>query len=93
MANPACPGEETYWGAAGLPGQDTSRLLFGHVEVFQVGIVDVLGESFQVGHLRVLAADLTRRQPCHQLPLLCLRHAAEADCCQGGKTGGSGHCG
>lgn len=77
---PHLPWEGTYWGAAGLPGQDTSCLLFGHVEILQVGVVDVLGESFQVSHLWVLAADLARRQPCHQLPLLCLWHAPKADC-------------
>lgn len=77
---PHLPWEGTYWGAAGLPGQDTSCLLFGHVEILQVGIVDVLGESFQVSHLWVLAANLTCCQPCHQLPLLCLWHAPKADC-------------
>lgn len=77
---PHLPWEGTYWSAAGLPSQDTSCLLFGHVEILQVGVVDVLGESFQVSHLWVLAADLTRCQPCHQLPLLCLWHAPEADC-------------
>lgn len=74
---------DTHRRVAGLASEDASGLLFGHVEVFQVGVVDVLGEGLQVSHLRVVLTPLAGRQPCHQLPLLGLWHPAKADGCGG----------
>lgn len=79
----ARPSSNTHRCVAGFASEDAAGLLFGHVEVFQVGIVDVLGEGLQVGHLWVVLAPLICRQPRHQLPLLSLRHPAETDSCTG----------
>lgn len=74
---------DTHRRVAGLAREDAAGLLFGHVEVFQVGIVDVFGEGLQISHLWVVLTSLACRQPCHQLPLLGFWHPAKADGCTG----------
>lgn len=69
-----------YWAGAGLAGEDAASLLLGHVEVFQIGVVDLLGQGFEIRAIGVGGrGSLSRQEARHQLPLLCLRHAAIPD--------------
>jgi len=67
-----------YRAVPGLPREDGAGLGLGEGEVLDVGVVEEAGQRAQVGRLRVHVVHV-RRELRHQLLLLCLRHAAEAD--------------
>ena len=65
--------------SAGLAGEDGASLDLVHVEVLQVGLVDLPSQGLLVGQLGVLHLPLPRLDLRLQLQLLRLGHPAKAD--------------
>lgn len=68
----------SYWSAC-LAGEDGAGFGLVHVEVLEVGLVDVPGQSLLVGLLGVLHLPVTCQDLCLQLQLLRLGHPTKTD--------------
>lgn len=73
-----------YRRVVGFVGEDVAGFFFGYVEVFQVGIVDVFGEGFQVSYLWVVLICFICCQFCYQFFFFGFWYLVKVDGCRGG---------
>lgn len=67
---------------AGLAGEDSPSLSLVHVEVLEVGLIDLPGQGLLVSQSGVLHIPLSCHHLRLQLQFLWLRHATEANGCR-----------